>query len=57
LEQSQILYDKLKTSGVTATLVIVKNAEHSFAPAGGPISPSLAELMKMIADFMDKHLK
>ncbi|MCI0476452.1 MAG: alpha/beta hydrolase fold domain-containing protein, partial [Anaerolineales bacterium] len=57
LEQSQILYDKLKAGGVTATLVIVKNAGHSFTPSGGAISPSRAELTKMIADFFDKFLK
>jgi acetyl esterase/lipase len=56
-EQSQELYDKLKAGGVTATLVIVKNAEHSFRPSGGVMSPSRAELTKMIADFFDKFLK
>ena len=57
LEQSQILYDKLKASGVNATFVIVKNAGHSFTPSGGAISPTRAELSKMIADFFDKFLK
>jgi acetyl esterase/lipase len=57
LEQSQILYDQLKAGGVNATLVIVKNAGHSFTPVGGAISPSRAELTKMIADFFDKYLK
>lgn len=56
MEQSQILYNKLQAGGVTATLVIVKNAEHGFAPAGGAINPSRAELTKMIADFFDKNL-
>lgn len=56
-EQSQILYDKLKAGGVNATLVIVKNAGHGFAPSGGAISPSRAELTKMIADFFDKYLR
>ncbi len=56
-EQSQILYDKLKAAGVTATLVIVKNAGHGFAPSGGDISPSRAELTKMIGNFFDQHLK
>jgi len=57
LEQSQILYDRLKAGGVNATLVIVKNAGHSFTPVGGAISPSRAELTKMIGDFFDKYLK
>lgn len=57
MEQSQILYDKLKAGGVTATLVIVKNAGHGFAPSGGAISPSRAELTKLIVGFFDKFLK
>ncbi|MBI5028975.1 MAG: alpha/beta hydrolase fold domain-containing protein [Chloroflexi bacterium] len=57
MEQSQILYDKLKAGGVTATLVIVKNAGHGFTPVGGAISPSRAELTKSIADFFDKYLR
>ena len=57
LSQSQELYDRLTAAGVPATLVIVKNAGHSFAPVGGAISPSLAELIKMTADFFDKNLK
>ncbi|MDE3090642.1 MAG: alpha/beta hydrolase [Chloroflexota bacterium] len=55
-EQSQILYDRLKAASVPATLVIVKNAGHGFAPVGGALSPSRAELTKMIADFFDKNL-
>lgn len=57
LEQSQISYDKLKAGGVNATLVIVKNAGHRFTPSGGAISPSHAELTKMLADFFDRFLK
>jgi acetyl esterase/lipase len=57
LEQSQILYDKLKAGGVSAMLVIVKNAGHGFTPSGGAISPSRAELTKRIADFFDRYLK
>lgn len=56
-EQSQILYDRLKAGGVPATLVMVKNAGHGFAPVGGAISPTRAELTKMIADFFDKSLR
>jgi acetyl esterase/lipase len=54
--QSQELYDRLKAGGVTATLVIVKNAGHGFVPAGGAISPSLGELAKMTLDFFDRFL-
>jgi len=57
LEQSQILYDRLKAGGVNATLVIVKNAGHSFTPSGGAISPTRTELSKMIANFFDQFLR
>ena len=57
MEQSQELYDKLKAGNVTATLVIVKNAGHGFTPDGGAISPSRAELTKMMGDFFDRWLR
>ncbi len=57
VSQSQLLYEKLQAAGVPATLVIVKNAGHGFAPMGGPISPSRQELTKMIGDFFDQYLK
>jgi acetyl esterase/lipase len=55
--QSQTLYERIKAAGIPATLVMVKNAEHSFDPAGGDISPSRAELTQMIADFFDQNLR
>jgi acetyl esterase/lipase len=55
--QSQLLYDRLIAAGLPATLVMVRNAGHSFAPVGGPISPTRAELTRMVADFLDRHLK
>ena len=57
LSQSQILYERLQAAGVPATLVVVKNAGHGFQPAGGAISPTRAELARLIADFFDQHLK
>lgn len=56
-EQSKILYDKLKATGVPATLVRVKHAGHGFKPVGGQPDPSVPELMTMIADFFDRYLK
>jgi len=55
--QSQEFYDRLKSAGVPATLVMVKNAGHSFAPSGGAINPSRGELMRMISDFFNRTLK
>ncbi len=58
LRQSELLYTKLVAANVPATLVVVKNGAHGFRPAGqDPISPSMPEIVKMIADFFDKHLK
>jgi acetyl esterase/lipase len=56
-KQSQVLYDRLKGVGVPATLVMVKNAGHGFAPAGGAISPTREELIGMIAGFFNQTLK
>jgi len=55
--QSQVFYEKLKETGVPATLVIVKNAGHGFSEAASPIWPSREEISKMVADFFDRHLK
>ena len=57
LDQSQRLLKRLKETGVPAALVVVKNAGHGFAPAGGEISPGRPELIQMIADFFDKNLR
>jgi len=55
--QSQDLYDKLQTTGVASTLVVVKNAEHSFTPAGGAISPTRTEITATVADYFVTRLK
>jgi acetyl esterase/lipase len=57
LEQSQILYDRLKAAGVSAQLVLVKNAGHSFLPVGGDLDPSVRQLIQMAGDFFDQYLK
>lgn len=57
LSQSQILYEKLKATGVPATLVLVKNAGHGFSPVHTPISPSRQEITQMVADFFDRYVK
>jgi acetyl esterase/lipase len=55
--QSQILHDRLQTAGVQSTFVIVKNATHALSPAGTSMTPTRAEITKMIADFFDEHLR
>jgi acetyl esterase/lipase len=57
IEQSQILYDKLKAAGVPVEMVVVKNAGHGFSPVNGDIQPSMPELVQMVVDFFDKYLK
>lgn len=55
--QSQRLYDRLQATGNPVKLIIVKNAEHGLAPAGGAPSPSLAELAQIVIAFFDQYLK
>jgi len=57
LRVSQTLAGRLKAVGVPVTLVVVKNADHNFNPEGGPMSPTRAEMTKMIADFFDQYLR
>lgn len=57
LNQSQMLYQNLTAAGVPATLVVVKNGDHGFGPAGGEISPSRTEITATAADFFESHLK
>ena len=57
LKQSERLAAALKAVGVPATLVVVTNASHGFAPAGGQPNPNRHELARMIADFFDQHLR
>lgn len=58
-EQSEILFEKLQSANVPATLIMVKAAGHGFrpVPAGSTISPSESELTETIADFFDLYLK
>lgn len=57
LHLSQAFYERLEASGVPATLVTVKNADHGFNPVGGLMSPTRAEISRMIADFFDRYLR
>lgn len=58
LYQSEKFYERLVESGVPATLVVVKNAgSNGFTPISGDISPSRSEIIKMMGDFFDSHLK
>ncbi len=55
--QSQLLDARLTAAHVPATLVLVANASHMYAPVGGTPTPSRATISKLLADFFDKHLK
>jgi acetyl esterase/lipase len=57
--QSQELNDKLLAAGASSTLVLVKNAGHSFVPVTGnlkDLSPSIDQIKAMIPDFFDRTL-
>ena len=56
-EQSQLMYDRLVQMNVSAQLVIVKNADHSFTAPDGTATPTLAEINQIILDFLAKYLK
>lgn len=55
--QSQELAAKLQAAGDSATFVMVKNAGHGFAPAGGPIAPSLDQIAATTVEFFGQHLQ
>jgi acetyl esterase/lipase len=57
LEQSQALAMSLQAAAVPVTLIVVENAEHGLAPAGGAPSPSIDEIDTMIGDFLDTILR
>jgi acetyl esterase/lipase len=57
LSQSQIFYQRLLATGVPVTLVVVKNGEHGFTPAGGTLSPTRIEITQAVADFFESYLK
>jgi acetyl esterase/lipase len=54
--QSQELAARLHAAGVPATLVMVQNAGHGFAPTGGAINPSLQQIEAMTVSFFRKQL-
>lgn len=55
--QSAILFRRLTAAGVPADLIIVANADHGFQSEGEAIDPSRPELIQIIADFFDAHLR
>jgi acetyl esterase/lipase len=56
--QSQRLYDRMGAAGVTATLIIVSNADHSLQPVDpGDIVPSVNELVTLITGFFDQNVR
>ena len=57
LAQSQELYQRLLAAGDSATLTVVKNAGHEFAPGPGPLQPSLDELQVQLVGFFVAHLQ
>ena len=56
VEQSQVMYERLVQENITAQLVIVQNARHSFTAPGGTIPP-IPEINQIILDFLARHLQ
>lgn len=54
--QSEILYNKLKAAGDSATFVVITNFSHGYTPLGLKSHPTFDELANIIADFYDKNL-
>jgi acetyl esterase/lipase len=57
LSQSELLHARLQAAGVKSTLVVVKNAGHSFTPSGGVPSPSVPEIGRIILDFLNTNVR
>ncbi len=57
LQQSQMLYERLVSADVPATLLVVRNGGHRFTPTEGPISPGRSDITDAIADFFGQYLK
>jgi dipeptidyl aminopeptidase/acylaminoacyl peptidase len=57
LKHSENLVDTLQKEGVPASLVVVKNAGHGFNQAGVEVSPSFTEVLSLIGNFFDEHLR
>jgi dipeptidyl aminopeptidase/acylaminoacyl peptidase len=57
LMHSEQLNQRLIEAGVKSELVVVRNGGHTFAPIGGPISPSMDEIARLTADFFDREIR
>ncbi len=55
VEQSQLMYERLVQQNVSAQLVVVQNASHSFTAAEGT-TPTIVEINQIILEFLDRHL-
>lgn len=57
--QSNLLHKALRKARVNSTLIKVKNGGHGFypTPKEATVTPSHQEIMQMIVDFLDMHVK
>jgi acetyl esterase/lipase len=55
IEQSRILIDKLKDTGVDATMIVVKNGRHG--GWGEDTEPALPAILDSVTSFFETHLK
>ncbi|HTB86228.1 MAG TPA: alpha/beta hydrolase [Candidatus Sulfotelmatobacter sp.] len=58
IEQSRLLFERLRAAGDDAQFVVITNYAHGRAAFGfGTVHPNDAERAKLIADFYDRHLR
>jgi acetyl esterase/lipase len=58
IEQSRLLFERLRAAGDDAQFVVITNYSHGRAAFGfGLVHPDDKERAKLIADFYDRHLK
>jgi acetyl esterase/lipase len=56
LSQSQELADRLQKAGVQAKLLVVRNVQHDWLPAGGTPEPSFESVATQVVNFFSDHL-
>lgn len=57
VEQSQLMYERLRQANLPAQLVIVKNARHSMTAPDGSATPTLEEINQIIQNFLAQYLR
>jgi acetyl esterase/lipase len=57
VEQARLLHGAVRAAGGDSKLVVVRHAGHAFEPVGGKPSLSGAALVRVVREFLDRHLR